>query len=84
MSLFHKNCKMKHNFLSISDLLEKLELLKARNRDLLTIDEIRCLDQAIERLKSLEGQNKMKLSDFEIPIRLLLELLTKPEIWNNM
>jgi len=75
---------MKHNFLSISDLLEKLELLKARNRDLLTIDEIRCLDQAIERLKSLEGQNKMKLSDFEIPIRLLLELLTKPEIWNNM
>ena len=75
---------MKQNILSINDLLKNLEQLKSRNRDLLTIDEIRCLDEAIERLKSLEGQHKLKLSDFEMPIRLLLELLIKPDIWNNM
>lgn len=74
---------MKQQFISINDLLEKIEQLKSRNRDLLTIDEIRCLDEAKERLKNLEGRSKLKLSDFEVPIRLLLELLTRQDIWNN-
>ncbi|MBK7303007.1 MAG: hypothetical protein IPN15_22280 [Saprospiraceae bacterium] len=64
-----------YNF-PISELLNNLEQLKARNGDLLTIKEINSLDETILRLRSCnDGSNQIKMEDLVVFIRLLLEIL---------
>jgi hypothetical protein len=71
--------------LPINELLDKLEQLKARNRDLLTIDEIESLDEAIFRLQSVRsGDNQIKMEDLIVLIKLLFEYLTDSDFLNNI
>lgn len=71
--------------LPINELLDKLEQLKARNRDLLTIDEIQSLDEAIFRLQSVRsGNNHMTMEDLIVLIKLLFEFLTDNDFLNNI
>lgn len=71
--------------LPINELLDKLEQLKARNRDLLTIDEIKSLDEAIFRLRSKrKGNNHMTMEDLIVLIKLLFEFLTDSDFLKNI
>lgn len=86
LPLFKFFFKMKEFFnLPIDELLENLKQLKARNRDLLTIEEIASLDEAISRLRSKNnGSNQIKMEDLIVLIRLLFEFFTDSDLFNDI
>ena len=77
---------MKNFFnLPIDELLENLEQLKARNRDLLTIKEIESLDETILRLRSFnDGSNQIKMEDLVVFIKFLFEFFTDNDLFDDI
>ena len=76
---------MKNFFnLPIDVLLENLEQLKARNRDLLTIKEIESLDETILRLRSFnDSSNQIKMEDLVVFIKFLFEFFTDNDLFDT-
>lgn len=69
---------------SIIDLLEKLEQIKLKSGDLLTIEEISYLDEAMERLRSYsQSENQSSYEDLVFIIKLLLDFFTICDNINN-
>ena len=77
---------MKNFFnLPIDVLLENLEQLKARNRDLLTIKEIESLDETILRLRSFnDSSNQIKMEDLVVFIKFLFEFFTDNDLFDDI
>jgi hypothetical protein len=75
---------MKENllFLPVMELVEKLEALKEKNRDLLTVEDVQLLDECIRQLKDRKDESDFN-AEFWIEFALvLLKLLTESDFFD--
>lgn len=67
------------NFLPVIELVEKLEALKEKNRDLLTVEDVQLLDECIKRFKEQKNEENFN-AEFWIRFALvLLKWLTESD-----
>lgn len=71
-------------FLPVIELIEKIEALKQKNRDLLTIEEVEVLDECISRLNDIGDDRHTNAAIWIRVCMMLLKWFTESEILDNL
>lgn len=69
-------------FLPVLELVEKLEALKEKNRDLLTVDDVQLLDECIKQLKEQNDEGKFNAEFLSRLVLTLLKWLSESDFFN--